>query len=235
MGWMSWAKFLCQVDCVRHPFTCINENLYMQMADRLSEDGYLDAGYEYIHIDDCWMELKRSPDGLLVANRTRFPSGIAFLRNYVHRKGLKLGIYVDVGSATCEGYPGSFGHFETDVKTFAKWGIDYLKADGCNLDSDLQADAYIALGRAINATAHPMVYGTEWPLYLLLTNHTSLINYSAIGEHCNVFRNFWDANLSEKWLSVQRIIDFYGINQDKFINASGPGRWLDPDEVSRIV
>lgn len=75
MGWLSWTKFMCQVDCVHHPLSCINQQLYMDMADHMVSDGYLDAGYEFVNIDDCWSEMQRNTNGELVANATRFPNG----------------------------------------------------------------------------------------------------------------------------------------------------------------
>nr|CDJ87533.1 AGAP009621-PA [Haemonchus contortus] len=112
MGWMSWTQFRCQTNCEKHPDDCINEKLYQTMADRLVSEGYLDAGYNHIHIDDCWMERSRDADGRLVADRTRFPSGIKALSKYMHDRNLYLGIYEDWGNKTCAGYPGSEGHVE---------------------------------------------------------------------------------------------------------------------------
>lgn len=92
MGWMSWARFTCQVDCSIYPNDCINERLFRDMADELVAGGYLGAGYEYVNIDDCWPEMTRDPNtNMIVANITRFPSGIPALSKYIHRKGLKFG------------------------------------------------------------------------------------------------------------------------------------------------
>jgi len=134
MGWMSWTKYLCEIDCAHHPFSCINEQLYMDQAARLAEDGYLAAGYEYVHIDDCWAEKSRDSGGKLVADKQRFPSGIKALADYMHNRGLKLGVYADYGNYTCAGYPGTYGHLKEDADTFAEWGADYLKLDGCAID-----------------------------------------------------------------------------------------------------
>lgn len=78
MGWLSWTVFTCQTDCVKYPDACINEKLYTDMADRLVSDGYLEAGYNLVNIDDCWMAYDRDADGRLQANKTRFPNGMAF-------------------------------------------------------------------------------------------------------------------------------------------------------------
>src|SRR5882762_3290794 len=104
MGWLSWTRFLCNVDCKKYPHNCINEQLYKDMADRMVADGYLKAGYEYVNIDDCWSEFERdNVTKRLVPNKERFPNGMKALADYIHSKGLKLGIYGDVGPKTCEG------------------------------------------------------------------------------------------------------------------------------------
>ncbi len=104
MGWLSWERFGCNIDCDTYPDSCINERLYKEMADRIVEDGFKDLGYDNINIDDCWSEKQRDSDGKLVADKKRFPNGIKALADYMHSKGLKLGIYGDVGPKTCGGY-----------------------------------------------------------------------------------------------------------------------------------
>ncbi len=104
MGWLSWERFGCVIDCQTFPDSCINERLYKEMADRIVEDGFKDLGYDNINIDDCWSEMERDSDGKLVADKKRFPNGMKALADYMHSKGLKLGIYGDVGTKTCKGY-----------------------------------------------------------------------------------------------------------------------------------
>uniref|UniRef100_A0A915PND5 Alpha-galactosidase n=1 Tax=Setaria digitata TaxID=48799 RepID=A0A915PND5_9BILA len=227
MGWMSWAKFYCEIDCIRHPFTCISEKLYMDMADHLVEDGYLQAGYQYVHIDDCWMERKRDPYGRLIPDRQRFPSGISALANYMHQRGLKLGIYEDYGTATCSGFPGSYQYTKIDAETFANWQIDYLKLDGCNINVDLMPSGYAEMGQMLNMTGRPIVYSCSWPAYLI--NQPEKVDYQLIGQHCNLWRNFDD--IKRSWASIRTIIDYYDHHQDKHIPAQGPGRWHDPDMI----
>ena len=103
MGWLSWERFTCNIDCVNYPHNCINEQLYKDMADRMVKDGFKDVGYQYVNIDDCWSEMERDSQNKLVADKKRFPSGIKALADYMHSKGLKLGIYGDVGYKTCAG------------------------------------------------------------------------------------------------------------------------------------
>lgn len=121
MGWNSWNTF-------GHD---INEELIREIADVMVRDGYLDAGYEYLVVDDCWQEHERDENGRLVADRKKFPSGMKALADYVHSKGLKFGIYSCAGTLTCEGFPGSFEHEFIDAQTFAEWGVDFLKYDRC--------------------------------------------------------------------------------------------------------
>ena len=91
------------------------------MADAMASKGFKKAGYEYIIIDDCWLDRERSPEGKLRPDPKRFPSGIKALADYIHSKGLKFGIYEDYGNFTCGGYPGILGHLEIDAQTMAEW------------------------------------------------------------------------------------------------------------------
>ncbi|CEF62800.1 Glycoside hydrolase, clan GH-D family and Glycoside hydrolase, family 27 and Glycosyl hydrolase, family 13, all-beta domain and Aldolase-type TIM barrel domain and Glycoside hydrolase, superfamily domain-containing protein [Strongyloides ratti] len=225
MGWMSWTKFYCETDCERHPFSCINENLYMDMADAMIEHGYKDVGYEYIHVDDCWTEKNRDSSGKLVADKIRFPSGIPALAKYVHEKNLKFAIYGDIGTLTCGGYPGTLKHELIDIETFKEWKVDYLKLDGCNIDEDEMAIRYPLVSKYLNGTN--IVYSCSWPAYLI--QKPEKVNYTVIANYCNLWRNFDDINRS--WKSILSIIDYYVANQDKLIPVNGPGRWNDPDMI----
>ena len=122
MGWNSWNKFACD----------INEDLIRQTADAMVSSGMRDAGYVYVNIDDCWMAPERDAQGRLQPDPKRFPHGIKALADYVHSKGMKLGIYSSAGTKTCQGLPASLDHEMTDAKSFASWGVDYLKYDNCN-------------------------------------------------------------------------------------------------------
>ncbi|WP_222853583.1 NPCBM/NEW2 domain-containing protein [Fodinicola acaciae] len=148
MGWNSWNKFGCD----------INENLIKQTADAMVANGLDRLGYQYVNIDDCWMARTRDGDGKLQADPTRFPSGIKALADYVHAKGLKLGIYSSAGTATCAGFPASLDHETDDANSFAAWGVDYLKYDNCNNLGRPALDRYRAMGNALRATGRPIVY-----------------------------------------------------------------------------
>jgi len=121
MGWNSWNTFGCDV----------NEGLIREMADAMVSSGMMDVGYRYIIIDDCWHGMRDSL-GFIHPDSQRFPSGMKALADYIHIRGLKLGIYSCAGEKTCAGRPGSRDHEYQDARTYAQWGVDYLKYDWCN-------------------------------------------------------------------------------------------------------
>ncbi len=121
MGWNSWNTFGWE----------ISDELIRQTADVFIESGLLDAGYAYLVIDDCWSEKERDASGRLVPDKNKFPNGMRAVSDYVHSKGLKFGMYSCAGTMTCAGHPSSLEHEFVDAKTFADWGVDYLKYDYC--------------------------------------------------------------------------------------------------------
>ena len=131
MGWNSWNKFGCNV----------SEQLIKEMADAMIATGMKDAGYEYLVIDDCW-QVGRDEEGNIQVDPKRFPNGMKALADYVHAKGLKMGIYSCAGSETCQGRPGSRGYQFQDARTYAAWGIDYLKYDWCSNEGQKAEAAY---------------------------------------------------------------------------------------------
>ena len=223
MGWLSWERFRCNTDCEGDPEFCIGEKLFKDMADMMVVGGYLDVGYNTITIDDCWLDHKRSPEGKLQPDPKRFPSGIPTLSNYFHKLGLKFGLYEDYGNLTCGGYPGVLQNMELDAKTFAEWGVDYVKLDGCYSDPSTMDSGYPKFGKYLNATGRHMVYSCSWPAYQIGHNP----NYSLIAEHCNLWRNF--ADIEDSWGMVLQIVDYYGDDKDGFASFAGPGHWNDPD------
>ncbi|KAL3209816.1 hypothetical protein MRX96_037628 [Rhipicephalus microplus] len=225
MGWLAWERFLCNIDCVDDPENCVSERLFKEMGDAFVMHGYREVGYKYVNIDDCWMAKRRDASGRLQANRTRFPNGIKHLANFLHSRGLKLGIYGDVGTKTCEEYPGSKKHLLLDAQTFAEWDVDMVKMDGCFANITEYRKLYPDFGDAINKTGRPMVYSCSWPAYQVFSNVTP--NYTLIGHHCNMWRNYVD--IADSWRSVEKIIDYYAKNQEALVAAAAPGRWNDPD------
>ena len=207
MGWNSWNKFAGKVD----------DAAVRGMADAMVSSGMKSVGYTYINIDDTW-EGPHDAQGNITTNR-KFPDMKA-LADYVHSKGLKIGIYSGPGPKTCAGYEGSYGHEEQDAKTYAAWGIDYLKYDWCSAgriykDEDMQA-VYQKMGDALLATGRPIVF--------------SLCQYGR-GEVWKwgpkVGGNLWrtTGDISDNWRSLENI----GFSQFNIAAYARPGHWNDPD------
>ncbi|CAK1589792.1 unnamed protein product [Parnassius mnemosyne] len=226
MGWMSWGYYRCGVDCDENPGKCLDEYLILSVADTIYNEGYQEAGFEYIIIDDCWSEHERDSHGRLVADRSRFPHGMKYISDYIHAKGLKFGMYTNVADVTCMIYPGSKGYFGIDAMTFAEWGIDYLKVDGCFASESFLNTAYIKFGRYLNKTERPIVYSCSWPFYIQFIHHNKP-NYAQISSHCNLWRNYLD--IENSWQAVRNTIKFYQNNYPEISKYHGPGQWNDPD------
>ncbi|CRK86297.1 CLUMA_CG000061, isoform A [Clunio marinus] len=230
MGWMTWERFRCITDCEKYPKECISENLIMETADVMVSEGYLDAGYEYVNIDDCWSELERDENGKIVADKKRFPRGIKFLSDYVHSKGLKFGTYLDYGTKTCAGYPGSIDHLEIDAQSLADWGVDFIKMDGCNVDNSQMVEGYIKFGELMNKTGRPIMYSCSWPAYFEYYRKPPQVpDYEILKKTCNLWRNWID--IEDSWESVKFISDYFAENQDRVAPHAGNGHWNDPDTL----
>ncbi len=212
MGWNSWNKFGCNV----------SEKLIRETADAMVSSGMKDAGYQYVVIDDCW-QVKRDENGTIVADAERFPAGIKALADYVHSKGLKFGLYSDAGWKTCAGRPGSHGYEFQDARTYASWGVDYLKYDWCNTDKQDAIASYTLMSKALQSTGRPIVFSLcEWGSnkpWLWAKDVGNL--WRATGDIVDC----WDCK--EKWggNGVVHILDLV----DGLESYAGPGHWNDPD------
>ncbi|XP_046376191.2 alpha-N-acetylgalactosaminidase-like [Haliotis rufescens] len=226
MGFLSWERFRCNVDCKRDPDNCISERLYRSIADVMVSDGYRDLGYVYVNIDDCWSAKSRDPQGNLQPDPDRFPSGMLNLSTYMHSRGLKLGIYGDVGTETCGGYPGSQNFLQQDARTFAKWGIDLLKFDGCHSSRENLAKYYPEMSRQLNQTGRSILYSCEWASYDILNTERM---YEVNKKYCNTWRNFFD--IQDSWRNVLEVIIYYRIDLGNFSGVAGPGGFNDPDQL----
>jgi alpha-galactosidase len=211
MGWNSWNKFRNQV----------NDAMIREIADAMVSSGMRDAGYVYVNIDDTWEGAHRDDSGNITTNN-KFPDMKA-LAAYVHGKGLKLGIYSSPGPKTCAGYEGSYQHEEQDAKTWASWGIDYLKYDWCSASQvydntqATMAAAYAKMGAALQKSGRAIVF--------------SLCQYGNldVGEWGEkVGGNLWrtTGDISDRWQSMEHIGFELQLERAKF---AGPGHWNDPD------
>jgi alpha-galactosidase len=207
MGWNSWNKFRTHVD----------DKTVRGIADAVASSGMRDASYIYINIDDGWQG-SRDAAGTLRPN-PNFPDMKA-LADYVHAKGLKLGIYSSPGPRTCAGFEGSYGHEEQDAKMYAAWGMDYLKYDWCSAsrvwkDDDMQA-VYQKMGEALQQTGRPIIYA--------LCQY-GRANVSVWGRQ--VGANLWrtTGDIRDRYDSMAKI----GFAQSDLAKFAGPGHWNDPD------
>lgn len=207
MGWNSWNHFACHV----------SDAVVRAAADAIASNGMKDAGYVYVNIDDCWQG-HRDAKGMIHPN-AKFPDMKA-LADYVHSKGLKLGIYSSPGPKTCGGYAGSYMHEEQDAMQYAAWGVDYLKYDWCSAARVYKPEeitaVYKKMHEALVKTGRPIVF--------------SMCQYGLKA----VWR--WGASVGGNlWRTTDDISDNY---QSMYFNAhsedgiekyAGPGHWNDPD------
>lgn len=235
MGWLAWERYVCETDCSRYPGECIDYRLFQEQADRLHEDGFQQVGYQYVNIDDCWSTRKRhSATNTLLPDPQRFPS-MKQLADYVHSRGLKLGIYGDCGTDTCQMFPGQLkykdnltdNYFQLDAQTFADWSIDSFKFDGCYLNVSRAAQICPHMEAALNSTGRPMLFSCSWPAY---ENDENLpTDWELVVEKCNLWRAFGD--IEDSWKSVLDTIDWFVKKQDLVVKYHGPGHWFDADQL----
>jgi len=211
MGWNSWNKFHYD----------INETIIRKVADSFVSKGLKDAGYTYIIIDDAWQS-GRDKNGIILADKIKFPSGMKALADYIHSKGLKFGIYTDCGDKTCGGYEGSLNHEQSDANTYAEWGVDYVKEDWCftsGLDAQMQ---YKKMSDALIATSRPILLSLcEWGL------SSPWLWASSVG---NMWRS--TADIADCWDCTAGNLLGWTVILEQSVNLApyaGPGHWNDPD------
>jgi alpha-galactosidase len=215
MGWMSWNQFGPE----------ISETLLREMADTMVSTGMQKAGYRYLCIDDLWQG-GRGRDGRLFPEPKRFPNGIKAVADYVHSKGLALGIYSDAADRTCGEQPGSLGHEQIDARTFAEWGVDYLKYDYCFAPEDPETASrrYGAMAAALRGTGRPIVFSVcEWgPREPWLW--AAQVGAQLWRTTWDV-RDIWEGEYNDSHLGILDIVD----RQAGLAGYAGPGHWNDPD------
>lgn len=205
MGWSPKSDLGCS----------INETVIRTTAYMLAATGLRDLGYTYVNLNDCWAMKGRAPTGQLIPDPTRFPSGINGLADYIHSLGLKLGIYSDAGNYTCQGQPGSWGYEEMDAKTFAAWGVDYLKYDSCYPQNTSAPARYWAMRNAIMSVERPIYHSVS------TQGMEEVISWGRI------VGNSWrtTTDLRDDWKSM---LDNLRVNT-KHPEIAGIGGWNDPD------
>lgn len=194
-----------------------------KVADQMVANGLRDAGYVYIQIDEGWQG-RRDAQGNIHPNEN-FPD-MRGLADYVHSKGLKLGLYSSPGPVACWGYAGSHGHEQQDANAFASWGVDYLKYDWCSAGAlyhtqeEMQA-AYQKMGEALRATGRPIVYG--------LCQY-GLFDVASWGR--KVGANLWrtTGDIGDRWDGVDSVV-MNGFKQNGKLDHTGSDGWNDPDDL----
>ena len=216
MGFNDWNAYHCNVSA----------SLIEQTALAMHTDGMQAAGYRYVNIDDCWLASTRAADGQLQANPATFPQGIKAVADYVHSLGLKLGIYEDAGTATCAGFPGSYGHYAQDAKTFASWGADYLKLDWCNVPfGDFPGETHQQVAQTLYTQMRDALAATGRPIVFSMCN----------GWDSSVQPQTWAQPVANLWRTTSDISDSFGSMLSNFSQSvnywqdAGPGAWNDPD------
>ncbi|XP_051138455.1 alpha-galactosidase 3-like [Andrographis paniculata] len=205
MGWNSWNFFRCN----------ITEDVIKETADALVATGLARLGYDYVNIDDCWSEPTRNSEDKMVPDMEAFPSGMKALADYVHSKGLKIGIYSDAGLYTCQIRPGSLKHEHDDAELFAEWEIDYLKYDNCYNMGIKPEERFPLMRDALNKTGRAIFYSLcEWG-----------VNDPALW--ADQIGNSWRTtdDIEDTWQSMTTIADI----NNKWAAYAGPGGWNDPD------
>ena len=207
MGWNSWNTFGAD----------INEKLIFETADKMVETGLLDAGYDYLVIDDCWSLKERDKDGRLVADPEKFPHGMKAVADYVHSKGLKFGMYSCAGNLTCAGYPGSFEHEFTDAETFAEWGVDFLKYDYCYHSNIIHGKyLYRRMGLALKNCGRDILFSAcSWGA----DNTAEWMRETG----ANMWRSTGD--IFDTWESIKKLTE----EQDAILPYGGAGCFNDMD------
>jgi alpha-galactosidase len=205
MGWNSWNHFACKV----------SDAIVRAQADAMVSSGMKAAGYECVNIDDCWEGLRDSK-GIIHPN-SKFPDMKA-LADYVHSKGLKLGIYSSPGPKTCGGYEGSYQHEKQDAETYAQWGIDYLKYDWCTARFVYQPDQYPGAFEKM----HQALLATGWPIVYSIHGRGRVWAWAQ-----SVGANLWrtTGDIKDDYNRMVAI----GFGQEGLAQLAGPGHWNDPD------
>ena len=212
MGWNSWNCFGPD----------INEKKVMEIADYMVKTGMRDAGYIYLVIDDGWQS-GRDENGNIIVNKKKFPHGIKKIVDYVHSKGLKFGIYSDAGRKTCQGLPGSRGYEFQDARTYAKWGVDYLKYDWCYHGKQNSEASYKLMRDALYKAGRPIVFSIcEWGTTKPWQWAKDIGHLWRTTED---IQDCWDCVNEWGGLGWTLILD----KQVGLESYNGPGHWNDPD------
>jgi alpha-galactosidase len=226
MGYNDWSYYGCNVD----------QGVILSQARALVRTGLSALGYDTVTTDDCWMAATRAPTGGLRVDPTRFPRGMAYIGRRLHAIGLKFGLYEDAGTQTCGGFAGSWRRYRQTAEQFARWGVDYVKLDGCHMPKvDGQSreqtydQAYARFSRALLATGRPIVFSASAPADFRTTPQWHQV-IAATSKIANLWRTGADiphpqVGGTQEWDGIAYNFG-YNVGLDRY---AGPGHWNDPD------
>lgn len=225
MGWNSWNCFA----------SAVTADKVKAAADAMVSSGLINHGWTYINIDDYWEVNRDSQDPTLqgphrdatghIIPNPRFPD-MKGLANYVHGKGLRIGLYSSPGPWTCGGCVASWQHEDQDAQSYAQWGFDYLKYDWCSY------------GDISNHTTGSTLAGLQEP-YRVMRASLDKVNRDILFSYCQYgMGNVWEwgtelggnswrttGDINDSWGSMAGI----GFKQNGHEKYAGPGHFNDPD------
>ncbi|KAH6719283.1 glycoside hydrolase superfamily [Leptodontidium sp. 2 PMI_412] len=233
MGYNNWAALMCG----------LNESVFVETALSMVKFGLLDAGYNRINLDDCWSTMERASNGSMEWDTKKFPRGLPWLTSYLKELGFIPGIYTDAGNLSCGGYPGAFGYEALDAQTFADWGFEFVKLDGCNMPTGTEEEYKSVYGRWHDVlqeirkeTQNPMIFSESAPAYFAesanLTDWYKVMNWvPKFGQLARHSRDSLVFNSTLYWPDItgwDSIMFNYG-QQVRLARYQRPGYFNDPD------
>ncbi|KAG0650012.1 putative alpha-galactosidase A [Hyphodiscus hymeniophilus] len=229
MGFNDWSAFMCG----------LNETLFVDTAHAMVKFGLLEAGYNRLNLDDCWSLGERAANGSMQWNPAKFPRGLPWLTSYLKSLGFQAGIYTDAGLKSCGGYPGAHGYERLDAETFASWGFDYVKLDGCNMPTGTEEEYKMVYGHwhaILSAMEPPLVFSESAPAYFAeadnLTDWYTVMDW--VPEYGQLARHSRDTlvwNSTLYWPDItgwDSVMFNYG-QEVRLARYQRPGYFNDPD------
>lgn len=220
MGYNTWYQFR----------TDISQQAILNQANYLVSTGLAAAGYDYVNLDDGWMAAKRTDGGALTWNTAKFPDGIPWLATKIHSMGLKFGIYEAIGKQTCQHLPGSWGHYAQDAKTFAQWGVDFVKVDECGglkarTTASMLTSDFRSYGVDLRSANPKVVYSEELPMYSLGKS-----GFGAAVRASASFASMWRVVPDDKYTQPASYTILSHLADDLHLHGfAGFGHWNDLD------
>ena len=225
MGYNTWYHFR----------TSITESAVVRQAELLVSSGLAAAGYNCVNLDDGWMAAQRAANGELTGDAAKFPRGMPWLADQVHALGLRFGLYTAIGARTCQSLPGSWGHYDQDARTFASWGVDFVKVDDCGglppgTSVEALTEHFRQFGACLRQHNPDVVYSQELPIHQIgKPSFRSSVRASA--EFAHMWRVAHDESpLSHDYASAM-ILGHLAAVRDLH-SFAGPGHWNDLDMVA---